>query len=67
MVSGILAGMVPAAAAGDTSAPSVPQDHASADDSGSTYHYWVIVTVQAVDRALNRSAPSAAIEINVVG
>jgi hypothetical protein len=27
----------------------------------------VIVTVQAVDRALNRSAPSAAIEINVVG
>ncbi|HEV8558037.1 MAG TPA: fibronectin type III domain-containing protein [Actinophytocola sp.] len=113
VVSGILAGMVPAAAAGDTSAPSVPQNlrspttfrgnavlvwDASTDDSGSVYHYWVIVdgqqrarpaattyniqtlvdlcriepglhkiTVQAVDRALNRSAPSAPIEINVVG
>jgi hypothetical protein len=76
----------------------MPWRDASTDDSGSIYHYWVIVdgqqrarpaattynvqtlvdlcritagphtiTVQAVDRALNRSAPSVPIQINVVG
>jgi hypothetical protein len=109
---GLVAGTAPAAAATDTTPPSVPQNlrsaalsagyvqlswDASTDDSGSIYHYWVLVdgvqkarpaattyklsilgqlcqlpigphtvTVQAVDHALNRSAPSAPITIVVV-
>jgi hypothetical protein len=102
----------PAASADtDTTPPSVPQNlqstpsfagdstvrwDASTDNSGTIYHYWVIVdgqqrakptatsydlrtlvllcritpgthtvTVQAVDRALNRSAPSNAIRVDV--
>jgi hypothetical protein len=95
----------------DTKPPSVPQNlrtsavlggqaviswDASVDDSGQTYHYWVLVdghqrarpaattyhiadlvtcdritagphsiTVQAVDHALNRSAPSSPLQIVV--
>jgi chitinase len=102
---GSVAGAAPAA---DTTPPSVPQNlhvcgqfndndvfcwDPSTDDSGSIYHYWVLVdghqhcrpvattctmdsmilvaniqpgtytiTVQAVDRALNRSAPSDPIQ-----
>lgn len=107
----VTATAAPAAAAVDDLAPSVPQNlrnvgslrgnpvlswEASTDDSGSIYHYWVLVdgqqrarpaattyaiqtlvdlgritkgphtiTVQAVDRALNRSAPSNPIGITV--
>jgi hypothetical protein len=112
MVAGAIAAAPGAAADVDTVAPSVPQNlrsvssfagnpvlswDASSDNSGSVYHYWVLVdgqqrarpagttykiqtlvdlcritkgphriTIQAVDRSLNRSAPSAPIDIVVV-
>lgn len=108
LVTGTPAG---AATAADTTPPTVPQNlqsaptragdatvrwDASSDNSGTIYHYWVIVdgqqrarpaataydlrtlvdlcritpgthtvTVQAVDRALNRSAQSNAIVVDV--
>jgi hypothetical protein len=112
VAAGVLSGAAPAAATvADTAPPSVPQNlhstglqggnavlswDASTDDSGSIYHYWVLVdgaqrarpaaptyridtlvnlgritpgrhriTVQAVDRSLNRSAPSSPLDIVV--
>jgi hypothetical protein len=111
MVAGVVLAAPAAGALTDSAPPSVPQNlhaaptrsgdatvswDASVDDSGSIYHYWVIVdgqqrarpaattynlrtlvdlcritpgrhtvTVQAVDRALNRSAPSNAIQVDV--
>ena len=112
VAAGLLAGGVPAVATvTDSTPPSVPQHlrstglqrgnpvltwDASTDDSGSIYHYWVLVdgaqrarpaaptysidtlvnlcritagphriTVQAVDRSLNRSAPSNPLDIVV--
>jgi hypothetical protein len=111
MATGALLAAPAAGATTDSAPPSVPQNlhsaptragdatvswDASVDDSGSIFHYWVIVdgqqrakptattynlrtlvdlcritpgthtvTVQAVDRALNRSAPSNAIQVTV--
>ena len=107
----LLAAAPEAAAITDTTAPSVPQNlratstlggnavlswDAATDDSGSIYHYWVLVdgqqsarpagttysiqtlvdlcritkgahriTVQAVDRALNRSGQSNPVQVLV--
>jgi hypothetical protein len=110
MAAGAILAAPAAGAATDSAPPSVPQNlrptptfaasamvswDASADDSGSIFHYWVLVdgvqaskprgttydlhnlvllciqpglhtvTVQAVDRSLNRSAPSNAIQVFV--